>query len=255
MGIFFQGVNTRLKDGRRYQVGKRYERNGDTFRANRDGSFTNERTGITFAGSSRSSKVKWFSDERRKSKRVRGPMTGGEGIPMNARAALAGGGSGPGVETVGNRGGSGVANPVVSVVPGSGGLLRFDGKPVDRSPLIPTDKALKRIGIGGNEESLGAISDVGWARTRTGWTAVPSSDVKERIEDDIFQEIGWQFRNTLAPMFFSGGSMDKPNDGWHRPSFLDEKYSHYVPLYNEWREGGSPRRDKNGRKILTGGGF
>jgi len=208
MGIFFQGVNIRLKDGRRYQVGKRYERNGDTFRVNVDGSFTNECFGTTFVGLSRSSKVKWFSDDCCKSKRfkrVRGPMTGGEGIPMNARAALVGGGSGFGVEIVGNRGGSGVVNPVVLVVLGSGGLLRFDGKPVDRSPLIPTDKALKRIGIGGNEESLGVISDVGWARMWIGWTAVPFFDVKERIEDDIFQEIGWQFWNMLAPMFFFWG--------------------------------------------------
>jgi len=49
--------------------------------------------------------------------------------------------------------------------------------------------------------------------------------------------------------------MDKLNDGWHRLSFLDEKYSYYVPLYNEWCEGGTLRCDKNGRKILMGGGF
>jgi len=143
MGIFFQGVNTRLKDGRRYQVGKRYERNGDTFRANRDGSFTNERTGITFAGSSRSSKVKWFSDERRKSKRVRGPMTGGEGIPLNARtmgpAALVGGGSGPaspgvvrGPAQPSRAGGAGPATAVTVTQSTSGGSLAF---PVPRTDL------------------------------------------------------------------------------------------------------------------------
>lgn len=45
----------------------------------------------------------------------------------------------------------------------------------------------------------GAITDVGYARTKTGWTPVPSKDVKERIEDNFVQERLWDMRNNLLP--------------------------------------------------------
>lgn len=45
----------------------------------------------------------------------------------------------------------------------------------------------------------GAIPDVGYARTSTGWTPVPSKDVKERIEDQIIPELLWSWRNNVAP--------------------------------------------------------
>lgn len=41
----------------------------------------------------------------------------------------------------------------------------------------------------------GAITDLGWARTRKGYAPVPSQDVKERIEDQIGPELYWMLRN------------------------------------------------------------
>ncbi len=46
----------------------------------------------------------------------------------------------------------------------------------------------------------GAVADVGYARTKTGYVPIPSTDVKERIEDNTIQEILWAIRNNLAPM-------------------------------------------------------
>ncbi|MEM2002531.1 MAG: hypothetical protein QXT77_07810, partial [Candidatus Methanomethylicaceae archaeon] len=47
----------------------------------------------------------------------------------------------------------------------------------------------------------GAINEVGYARTPTGWAVVPSEDVKQRLEDDIFSEIPWHIRNRLMQTF------------------------------------------------------
>lgn len=47
----------------------------------------------------------------------------------------------------------------------------------------------------------GAVTDVGHSRTKGGYAPVPSKDVKERIEDNMFQELQWFFRNNIQPMF------------------------------------------------------
>lgn len=46
----------------------------------------------------------------------------------------------------------------------------------------------------------GAITDQGFVRTPTGLAPVPSKDAKERIEDNIIQEVMWAIRNNLLPM-------------------------------------------------------
>lgn len=45
----------------------------------------------------------------------------------------------------------------------------------------------------------GSITDMGWARTKTGWAPVPSKDVKERIEDNLPQELMHFYRNNILP--------------------------------------------------------
>lgn len=45
----------------------------------------------------------------------------------------------------------------------------------------------------------GSITDVGTSRTNDGWAPVPSKDVKERIEDNVFQEALHFYRNNVLP--------------------------------------------------------
>lgn len=45
----------------------------------------------------------------------------------------------------------------------------------------------------------GAITDVGYARTSTGWAPIPSKDIKERIEDNLPQELLHTMRNNIFP--------------------------------------------------------
>lgn len=54
----------------------------------------------------------------------------------------------------------------------------------------------------------GAITDLGYARTPTGWAPVPSKDVKERIEDSAIPEMMWSMRNNILPSF--GADMQPP---------------------------------------------
>lgn len=87
---------------------------------------------------------------------------------------------------------------------------------------------LTRTGVGAPQEAPGAISDIGWVRTQSGWTVVPSTDAKERIEDDIFQQGLWFFRNIASPQL--GFSLPP------FPSFLgDERNYRWNSFANEWQ--------------------
>lgn len=59
------------------------------------------------------------------------------------------------------------------------------------------------------DQEAGQVSDLGWARTKTGVYPVPSKDVKERIEDNLIQETGWALRNNLMPNMGGGSSPPK----------------------------------------------
>lgn len=54
----------------------------------------------------------------------------------------------------------------------------------------------------------GSIADSGYARTNDGFAPVPSKDVKERIEDNIIQEVLHAYRNNLLPSL--GHNMSPP---------------------------------------------
>lgn len=62
-------------------------------------------------------------------------------------------------------------------------------------------------------QEVGEVSDVGYARTKQGLVPVPSSDVKERIEDNMIQEVLWSIRNNVLPNF-TGGDPPSPDYYW-----------------------------------------
>lgn len=70
------------------------------------------------------------------------------------------------------------------------------------SPLIKNKPLEVTPGVSSQPQSEGgAVTDVGYARTSTGWAPVPSKDVKERIEDNVIQEFMHAFRNNVLPTF------------------------------------------------------
>lgn len=106
----------------------------------------------------------------------------------------------------------------------------------------------------------GAIVDVGWARTPTGWTPVPSKDVKERIEDNLPHELAHFYRNNILPAIASGSPPPfKPAPGkvWHYNAGMLEWQQVPDPLpaakkySDQFRSGISDF----GRRLMTRGGF
>lgn len=82
------------------------------------------------------------------------------------------------------------ANPYM--IPGqtqSGTTEMVKAKPLEVAPGVP----------GQPQSEGGAITDVGYARTSTGYAPVPSKDVKERIEDDFVQQTLHAIRNNVLP--------------------------------------------------------
>lgn len=75
------------------------------------------------------------------------------------------------------------------LIPGQSSSPLIKSKPTDIGPA-PANAP---------HSEAGAVSDVGYARTTTGWAPVPSKDVKERIEDNLIQEFMWAVRNNMLP--------------------------------------------------------
>jgi hypothetical protein len=68
------------------------------------------------------------------------------------------------------------------------------------SPLV-INRAMERT-VSAPEaphQEPGAVPDMGFVRTPTGLAPVPSTDAKERIEDNWLQELMWAYRNNILP--------------------------------------------------------
>lgn len=88
------------------------------------------------------------------------------------------------------------ANPYL--IPGQTQSGLVQGKPLEVAPG-PSNQP---------QSEGGAITDLGYARTKTGWAPVPSKDVKERIEDAFVPETLWAIRNNVLPSM--GFNMSPP---------------------------------------------
>lgn len=77
-------------------------------------------------------------------------------------------------------------------------------------PTYVSETPLQRVhsAPGRPSQEVGAVSDVGFARTPTGYAPIPSQDVKNRIEDQIIPEVMWAIRNNVMP---SIGQGEKPS--------------------------------------------
>lgn len=108
----------------------------------------------------------------------------------------------------------------------TGGLLPPPEGYVNESPLSRVHSAPGRPA-----QEVGAVPDVGFARTATGYAPVPSQDVKNRIEDMVIPEILWADRNLLRPNL---GQAERPSD-----SLLPSKYHTWI--WNKWKQEWQPK--------------
>lgn len=111
------------------------------------------------------------------------------------------------------------------LIPGQGNTAGINPEPMKVAPAgsAPSGEA-------------GAITDIGWARTSTGWAPVPSKDVKERIEDNIIQEGLHAFRNNLLPSL--GKNMVNPP--FHAPDGQEWWFNTAKQEYQLWKHGSRP---------------
>jgi hypothetical protein len=78
----------------------------------------------------------------------------------------------------------------------------------------------------------GAIPDTGYARTETGLHPIPSSDVKERIEDQFIPETAWAARNYLTPNATGG---NKPPKSMWKKEFPGAEDMEWSLMKQEWQ--------------------
>lgn len=134
--------------------------------------------------------------------------------------------------------------PMPSAIDQPGGVSGQGNFQVTPSKAISSSR-------GAPHQQAGAITDVGFARTSSGgYIPVPSQDIKERIEDNLFHEATHFFRNNLVPNITGGSPPDpklyplpKGYDHWEW-SWADQQYmpakSRYKSKLHKWiNKGGS----------------
>lgn len=125
------------------------------------------------------------------------------------------------------------------------GDLSFEDRWSGTSNLVK-DKALERVpGAPGRlHQEPAAITDVGFAKTAGGgYAPVPSKDVKERIEDNIIQEVMHAVRNNIIPIFTGGNPPPVPADpgySWrydpYSLEYRQQQVRKFGPLrYRSWK--------------------
>ncbi|UDN67490.1 DNA pilot protein [robinz microvirus RP_32] len=113
-------------------------------------------------------------------------------------------------------------------MPGQGDRFLIDGQ--SNSPLVK-DTPLKRIvsdPLNPHSES-GAVPDMGFARTPTGWAPVMSKDFQERSEEDKIGELFWNIRNRLGPTLTGVGNPPGA-------PISDKEYWFYNPVRQEYQK-------------------
>lgn len=99
---------------------------------------------------------------------------------------------------------------------------------------VVTDQPQKRVNVDPNApfSEPGAVADVGVARTDSGLMIVPSSDVKERIEDSPYEWTHF-WRNMILPAL-SQDAQDRQTKGFPppKPGYVWK----YIPFRGEYQQ-------------------
>lgn len=87
---------------------------------------------------------------------------------------------------------------------GTSDASRILEKPLERAAGAP----------GAPHQEAGAVTDMGFTRTKTGWAVVPSKDWKDRGEDQLVPEVTWAIRNHLLPTLSPSRYGMPPPETW-----------------------------------------
>lgn len=93
----------------------------------------------------------------------------------------------------------------------------------------PAERTHSQPGVPAQE--AGMINDYGFVRTPTGIAVVPSTDAKQRIEDQLIPELQWSVRNQLIPAF---KGQPPPDPKFYPPPAGYDDWQ-WDPRYQEFR--------------------
>lgn len=92
-------------------------------------------------------------------------------------------------------------------------LVDGQGSAPAGAPTVPglvVDNPMQRVRSDPERPSMepGAIPDIGYSRTATGWQPVRSQDIADRMDDDLIGALEWSIRNRILP---------RVSKIWHQP--------------------------------------
>lgn len=150
----------------------------------------------------------------------------------------------PALTSINRPGNPAFPSQVGNVFPGQGNSPVKD-VPLERTGMSP----------GARYSEAGSISSVGWAETPDGGLRpVPSTDIKNRIEDQIVPETIWALQHQIAPNFGGGAkppqsALPKGAIGW-RWSTTEQAY--YPKFKKDWFEQSDEQNQKLIKKMRGG---
>lgn len=119
------------------------------------------------------------------------------------------------------------ANPGVRTFGTPDALI--EEKPLERSAAF----------VGRPYQEAGAVGELGFSKTPTGYAPVMSKDFKERAEDDAFSEIAWHVRNRAPQTFGFDATGLPPPETWLPPGAVRWVWH---PIKQEWQPSNQPRK-------------
>lgn len=96
-------------------------------------------------------------------------------------------------------------------------------------------------------QEAGAVTDLGFSRTPTGWAIVPSKDWKDRGEDQLVPEATWAIRNHLLPTLSPSRYGMPPPESW-LPEGAEWRFDR---LKQEWQARFTNRAQKRVRYPIN----
>jgi len=131
-------------------------------------------------------------------------------------------------------------------LPTAGDRMLVEGQ--GNSPLVKTNPMSRQSTGTAPSQEAGAVSEMGYLRTPTGWAPVQSKDSKDRTEDDVAAELAWAIRNRLLP---SVGVQHQPPadvklgpDEFWKWNPLKQEYYIKRRSNSRWMTGGFKGRDQ-----------
>jgi len=117
-------------------------------------------------------------------------------------------------------------------LPSPGDRYLIPGQPASAPGLVKTSPLKRQASAPENKtQEAGAVSDMGFTRTKYGYMPVMSDDAKKRLEDDTLGMLAWNWRNRIQPFFgFNQNPPSAPLPRGYDKWVFDPRHMEYRPM-------------------------